>query len=83
LEIQFATESDFHLESQFLSSASTVFQKGIKKNDDEKEKETLFKKVGQLQMAVDFLKKVLARDPIQVNRTKGKGIQYFPIYCVI
>ena len=47
--------------SQFLSSASTVFEKGTKKNDVEKEKEALFKKVGQLQMEVDFLKKVLGK----------------------
>jgi transposase len=47
--------------SQFLSSASAVFEKGIKKDDVEKEKEALFKKVGQLQMEVDFLKKVLGK----------------------
>ena len=47
--------------SQFLSSASSVFEKGIEKNDDEKEKTELFKKVGQLQMEVDFLKKVLGK----------------------
>ena len=45
--------------TQFLSEASNVFEKGIIKNDDEKEKADLFKKVGQLQMEVDFLKKVL------------------------
>jgi transposase len=47
--------------TQFLSKASNVFEKGIAKNDDEKEKADLFKKVGQLQMEVDFLKKVLGK----------------------
>lgn len=47
--------------SQFLASASNVFEKGFAKNDDEKEKTELFKKVGQLQMEVDFLKKVLGK----------------------
>jgi len=47
--------------SQFLSSASDVFEKGVDKRDDEKEKTELFKKVGQLQMEVDFLKKVLGK----------------------
>jgi transposase len=48
---------------QFLSSASTVFEKGKELRDEEKEKEkeALFKKVGQLQMEVDFLKKVLGK----------------------
>ena len=46
---------------QFLSSASSVFEKGVDKSDDEKEKTDLFKKVGQLQMEVDFLKKVLGK----------------------
>jgi transposase len=46
---------------QFLSGASSVFEKGVVKNDDEKEKVELFKKVGQLQMQVDFLKKVLGK----------------------
>ena len=41
--------------TQFLSKASNVFEKGIAKNDDEKEKADLFKKVGQLQMEVDFI----------------------------
>jgi len=45
--------------TRFLSKASNVFEKGIAKNDDEKEKADLFKQVGQLQMEVDFLKKVL------------------------
>lgn len=47
--------------SQFLSGANSVFEKGIVKNDDENEKANLFKKVGQLQMEVDFLKKVLGK----------------------
>ena len=47
--------------SQFLSGATSVFEKGVNKNDDEKEKTELFKKVGQLQMEVDFLKKVLGK----------------------
>jgi transposase len=47
--------------NQFLSGASSVFEKGIVKNDEEKEKTELFKKVGQLQMEVDFLKKVLGK----------------------
>lgn len=47
--------------TQFLSNASNVFEKGINKNDDEKEKADLFKKVGQLQMEIDFLKKVLGK----------------------
>ena len=47
--------------SQFLSGASSVFEKGVVKNDDEKEKVELFKKIGQLQMQVDFLKKVLGK----------------------
>ena len=47
--------------SQFLSGASSIFEKGHVKNDDEKEKTALFKKVGQLQMEVDFLKKVLGK----------------------
>jgi transposase len=47
--------------SQFLSNASTVFEKGVSKNDDDKEKDALFKKVGQLQLENDFLKKVLGK----------------------
>ena len=44
---------------QFLSNVSGVFEKGNEKQDDEKIE--LFKKVGQLQMEVDFLKKVLGK----------------------
>jgi len=47
--------------SQFLSSASSVFEKGVDKSDDEKEKMELFKKVGQLQMEVEKIKKVLGK----------------------
>ncbi len=47
--------------SQFLSNANSVFEKGVEKDDSEKEKTELFKKVGQLQMEVDFLKKVLGK----------------------
>jgi transposase len=47
--------------SQFLAEAADVFEKGVTKSDDEKEKAELFKKVGQLQMEVDFLKKVLGK----------------------
>jgi len=46
---------------QFLTGARSVFEKGIDKSDDEKEKTELFKKVGQLQMEVDFLKKVMGK----------------------
>ncbi len=46
---------------QFLINASSVFEKGSAKDADEKEKTELFKKVGQLQMEVDFLKKVLGK----------------------
>jgi transposase len=47
--------------SQFLAGARSVFEKGIDKSDNEKEKTDLFKKVGQLQMEVDFLKKVMGK----------------------
>jgi len=47
--------------TRFLSGASIVFEKGLVKDDTEKEKADLFKKVGQLQMEVDFLKKVLGK----------------------
>lgn len=47
--------------SQFLSNASTVFEKGVSKTEDDKEKDALFKKVGQLQIENDFLKKVLGK----------------------
>ncbi|MEA3477996.1 MAG: transposase [Bacteroidota bacterium] len=47
--------------TRFLSGASSIFEKGTIKDDTEKEKADLFKKVGQLQMEVDFLKKVLGK----------------------
>ncbi len=45
--------------TQFLSQADQVFERGGSKTEDDKEKDALFKKVGQLQLEVDFLKKVL------------------------
>ncbi len=47
--------------SQFLANANIVFEKGVTKSDEEKEKDELFKKVGQLQIENDFLKKVLGK----------------------
>ena len=47
--------------TRFLSGASSVFERGIGKDDTEKERDDLFKKVGKLQMEVDFLKKVLGK----------------------
>ena len=47
--------------TRFLSGASSVFEKGSEKDDTEKERADLFKKVGQLQMEVDFLKKVMGK----------------------
>lgn len=47
--------------TRFLSGASSVFENGSGKDDTEKERAELFKKVGQLQMEVDFLKKVLGK----------------------
>ena len=47
--------------SQFLQEPAVFLKKAVVKNDDEKEKTELFKKVGQLQMEVDFLKKVLGK----------------------
>ena len=46
---------------QFLKNAKSVFEKGVSKNDEEKEKSELFKKIGQLQIENDFLKKVLGK----------------------
>lgn len=46
---------------QFLAQASSVFEKTTPKAEEEKEKAALFNKVGQLQMEVDFLKKVLGK----------------------
>lgn len=47
--------------SQFLANANSIFEKGASKPDNEKEKDELFKKVGQLQIENDFLKKVLGK----------------------
>jgi len=47
--------------TRFLSGASSIFENGSGKDDTEKERDELFKKVGQLQMEVDFLKKVLGK----------------------
>jgi transposase len=47
---------------QFLLGASTIFEKGpVLINEEDKEKTELYKKVGQLQMEIDFLKKVLGK----------------------
>jgi transposase len=47
--------------SQFIANANRVFEKGILKTDDDKEKDELYKKVGKLQVENDFLKKVLGK----------------------
>ena len=47
--------------TQFLKGASGIFEKGVKVDDDSKQKEDLYKKIGQLQIENDFLKKVLGR----------------------
>jgi transposase len=47
--------------TQFLKGAIGIFEKGVKVTDDSKEKEDLFKKIGQLQIENDFLKKVLGK----------------------
>lgn len=46
---------------EFLANASSVFEKSNPKKSQEeaKEKDRLYKKVGELQMHVDFLKKNL------------------------
>lgn len=46
---------------QFLSNADTIFERGAIKPEEDREKDALFKKVGQLQLEVDFLKKVLGK----------------------
>ncbi|RNC65036.1 transposase [Proteiniphilum sp. X52] len=43
--------------SQFLCNADVVFERGASKRGNDKEKDALFKKVGQLHLEVDFLKK--------------------------
>ncbi|MDF1561382.1 MAG: transposase [Bacteroidales bacterium] len=47
--------------TRFISGASSVFENVPGKDDTEKERAELYKKVGQLQMEVDFLKKVLGK----------------------
>lgn len=47
--------------NQFLSNVGTVFERGTIKPGEDKEKDALFKKVDQLQLEVDFLKKVLGK----------------------
>ncbi|RNC63604.1 transposase [Proteiniphilum sp. X52] len=47
--------------SQFPSNADSIFARGASKPEDDREKDALFKKVGQLQPKVDFLKKVLGK----------------------
>ncbi len=47
--------------TQFLKGATGIFEKGVKIEDDSKQKEDLFKKIGQLQIENDFLKKVLGK----------------------
>jgi len=46
---------------QFLNNAKSIFEKGASRNDEEKERNELFKKIGQLQIENDFLKKVLGK----------------------
>lgn len=45
-----------HLSSGILSHADQVFEKGSSKTEDDKERDALFKKVGQLQLENDFTK---------------------------
>lgn len=47
--------------NQFLSNAASVFEKGTPKEAEGTDKNELFRKVGQLQMEIDFLKKVLGK----------------------
>jgi len=47
--------------NEFLNNAETVFDKGTQsKKRDLKEEEKLYKKIGQLQVEVDFLKNALS-----------------------
>lgn len=48
---------------EFLDSAETLFSNAreVQKEDDDKEKQQLYGKIGQLQVQVDFLKKVLGK----------------------
>lgn len=49
--------------TEFMERASTIFEKPGRGKDAEaaKERDSLYKKVGELQMQVDFLKKNLAK----------------------
>lgn len=44
---------------EFLDKASLVFETKGKKDNDDQEKETLYNKIGHMQVQIDFLKKVL------------------------
>ena len=64
-------------ESLFLSNASTVFEEGANRSDDEKEKIEFFKIVWQLQIEVDFLKKYWRnRQTTQVNFQKCATVAF-------
>ena len=62
---ELASEYDVHPQMvtlwkrELLENASKIFTKGskLKKKPKHKEEENLYKKIGQLQMEVDFLKK--------------------------
>ena len=58
---QNSSEPNRHMEKQFLNNASTVFDTGAGQNGNNTEPESgkLYKKIGQLQIEVDFLKKAL------------------------
>ena len=64
---EIARKNELHLsqistwKNLFLTNADVVFEKGTSWTEDDKEKDALFKKVGQLQLEVDFLKKVLGK----------------------
>jgi transposase len=61
--------------SQFLSNASSIFEKRASKTDDGKEKDALFKKVGQLQLENDFLKKYWGNSQIRTNDKSRQNSQ--------
>ena len=44
---------------EFLSNASAAFEQTTKVDDDDKEKQKLYSKIGQLQVENDFLRHVL------------------------
>ena len=46
---------------EFLASAESIFQKNsVKKNDESKEQEKLYKIIGQQKVELDFLKNALS-----------------------